>query len=617
MSRLPPRPELSWRENGTPVDNRFGDIYFSVQDGLSETRTVFLSGCGLPEAWCGKQSFTIAELGFGTGLNFLAVWQMWQARREPGAWLHFVSFEAFLLDVEDVCRALSVWPELKTLSDALCAQWPKRARGVQQIVWPEARLSLTLHIGPVEETLPQAVFCADAWFLDGFSPAKNAQMWQESLWSRLAALSRPGTRLASFTVAGQVRRGLMGAGFRVEKKPGHGRKRERLEAVFAPPGSDPAEYEVSQADKTGSVSRIAILGAGIAGACLAYAFNKAGCEVVVYDQAAGPGAGASGNPLALIMPRLDAADTAQARLLIEAYIAALNFYSGKPGVSICPTEQIPRDKLQAARFLKLSQDPPLASEDLSFHENGSLLHHQSLVIQPHLLLDYLLSGAELRLGQAVKPDLTRPVLNDEAYDAVIMACGPHIGQLCQMLDLSARLGQVDWVDLSAPQASVARANGHYMITHDQKRLWGATFEPYNGTPLVPDPQARATNLSALKVLSPDGAADLTGQTISGRASIRASTPDRLPLIGRLPDSHALQAMRPLLERRKWQLKLDEPAIEGVYLAGGYGSRGFSWAPWGAKILRAQLMGWPVSTSLPSLSHIDPARQLVRRLKRGL
>jgi len=179
--RLPPRPDLSWKEDGTPVDERVGDVYYSVEDGLAEARAVFLSGCGLPEAWHRQNPYTIAELGFGTGLNFLATWHMWQAHRRPDGWLNFVSFEGYPLEAEDIARALTPWPELRELAMKLCDAWPARAKGIQQITWPEERLTLTLHRGMIEETLPRAVFVADAWFLDGFSPAKNAAMWDDAI----------------------------------------------------------------------------------------------------------------------------------------------------------------------------------------------------------------------------------------------------------------------------------------------------------------------------------------------------------------------------------------------------------------------------------------------------
>ena len=195
-------------------------------------------------------------------------------------------------------RAHAAWPELAELSAQLRAQWPERARGVQRIVLGDG-VTLTLFVDEIAASLPQARAHCDAWFLDGFAPAKNPEMWSAEVLGHVARLSATGARAATYTVAGDVRRNLQATlAFDVAKVPGHGRKKERLEArlMLRDPNAGVAP------------KRVAIIGAGIAGAWAARAFVRRGCEVTVYDQAAAPGSGASGNPLALVMPRLDAGD---------------------------------------------------------------------------------------------------------------------------------------------------------------------------------------------------------------------------------------------------------------------------------------------------------------------
>ncbi|HRX74052.1 MAG TPA: tRNA (5-methylaminomethyl-2-thiouridine)(34)-methyltransferase MnmD, partial [Hyphomonas sp.] len=309
MTRLLTQPEIDWKDDGTPVARAAGDVYFTAGDGLGETRAVFLAGCDLPEAWAGRETFTIGETGFGTGLNFLAAWELWRRTRpSPSSFLHFVSFEGFPLSREDAARALAAWPELDALAGRLISVWPDPVRGVRRYLWPDEGVSLTLHLGDIADTLPESIYHADAWFLDGFSPAKNEAMWAEGLFPLIAERSVPGTRAATFTVAGAVRRGLAEAGFEVEKAPGHGRKRQRLEArISTPPAPKP--------DTTGAVRplprahRVAILGAGIAGASVAHALRELGAAPTVFDPAPGPASGGSGNPMGLVMPRLDAGDT--------------------------------------------------------------------------------------------------------------------------------------------------------------------------------------------------------------------------------------------------------------------------------------------------------------------
>ena len=605
--RLPPRPDLVWKDDGTPVDPRTDDVYYSVEDGLAESRAVFLHGCGLPDGWRHSPSYTIAELGFGTGLNFLATWQAWRTSKPHDGWLNFVSFEGYPLEVEDVERALRPWPEIADLAPKLCAKWPPRAKGVRQLIWPEERLSLTLHIGQIEETLSQSEFMADAWYLDGFSPAKNSAMWDEQLWPLIAARTTPGARAATFTVAGAVRRGLAGAGFQVEKRPGHGRKRQRLEATFLGTRS-------GKAPKLDAPS-IAIIGAGIAGACLARTLSQRGANVHIFDPASGPAEGTSGNPMALVMPRLDAGDTAQARLLIDAYLSAQSFYAGLPGVTITETVHRPRDAKETERFEKVLADPPLALEQLEAIQGGGFLHKKSLIIHPAELLPELLADIPVRWNKTGDIDADARTVNGERYDAIILAAGWHLSSLAPDLAVTGRLGQIEWLetDIDAPPSAVAQ--GHYALAKDGLRLWGATFADHPGGDPEISSSAREENSLALETLNPYWRQDAVRKPLNSRAGVRATTADRLPLIGALPDIAAVKKDRQALERQQWKTDPGVYAIPGLFVAGGFGSRGFTWAPWAAAILTAQLFGDPNPAHRDSLQAIVPIRQILRKLKR--
>ncbi|MEM7637814.1 MAG: tRNA (5-methylaminomethyl-2-thiouridine)(34)-methyltransferase MnmD [Pseudomonadota bacterium] len=606
--RLPPRPDLYWKQDGTPVDPRVDDVYYSVEDGLAETRAVFLNGCGLPDAWIEQDNTTIAELGFGTGLNFLATWQLWQQTRLDDAWLNFVSFEGFPLDREDIERALIPWPELAPLAEKLCARWPTRANGVRQIIWPDERIILTLHIGLIEQTLPQARFKADAWFLDGFSPAKNPAMWSDDLWPLIAERSTPGARAATFTVAGAVRRGLADAGFTVDKKPGHGRKRERLEACFQPDAQRPKAAPTTH-------PKIAIVGAGIAGACLAATLTDRGAKVSVFDQAPGLAQGTSGNPLALVMPRLDAADTVQARLLIDAYLSAQAFYEGRPGVTRTETVHRPRDTAERLRFEKLLADPPLGLEQLEALPQGGLLHKGSLVIEPALLLPDLLKGIAVEWAAEATLDLDEKTVNGRAFDAILLANGWQMQDQLPELGLVGRLGQIEWLESEIDAPASAIAAGPYAVASGHKRLWGATFEQHDGgTPRVSE-AARAENQESLEQLAPYWWQEAQKQQAMSRAGVRATTADRLPMIGAWPDRTALIADRLPLERAAWQIAPDACGKAGLFLAGGFGSRGFTWAPWAAAILRAQIFNDPIPAHSDALRAIVPIRHFLRVMKR--
>lgn len=607
MSRLPPRPDLSWKEDGTPVDERVGDVYFSRHGGLEEARTVFMKACGLPERWAGRDAFTIGELGFGTGLNFLAVWEAWQRTRGSVGWLHFVTFEGYPLDGDDAARALSAWPELAGLADALVTRWPERAKGVQRVVWPQERLTLTLHIGEISETLPEARLKADAWFLDGFSPAKNDAMWDEALWPLVYERCAAGARLGTFTVAGAVRRGLAAAGFEAEKTDGFGFKRERLEVRFPGPELRGADVYGLRAPEV-RPERVRIIGAGIAGACAARVLADRGLSVEVIE-AGEPAGAASGNPLALVMPRLDAGDTVQARLLIGAYLAARRFYAGRPGVAETEVVQRPKDEREAERFAKLLADPPLGLENLEALREGGLLHKGALILEPTLLIASLLEGIDVQTGREAG-------LEDLADDVpTILACGQSAAKLLPWLSLAGRKGQVEFAASEVDAPPSALASGHYAIASGTGRLWGATFEAWAGDALEATDAARAENMAALEELNPYWRQDAKNRDISSRAGVRATTPDRLPLIGAVPDFEAAAEVFDGV-RHGQQVEADAPLVPGLYMSGGLGSRGFTWAPWAGEILAAQLLSEPAPASVDALQAVSPMRQILRDLKRS-
>ena len=389
MPRLPPLPDLEFTD-ALPFARGHGDVYFSGE-GLSEKRAVFLVGCGLPQAWTGREHFVIGELGFGTGLNLLALWELWRAHRpSPTARLDVMSFEGLLMPRAAAERAHAAWPELAEWSEQLREKWPERSRGVQRIPLGDG-VTLTLFVDEIAASIRQARAQVDAWFLDGFAPAKNPEMWSAEVLGHVARLSAAGARAATYTVAGDVRRGLQAVGFEVAKVPGHGRKKERLEARFA--GVN-VEREAPK--------RVAVIGAGIAGAWAARAFVRRGCEVTVYDQAAALGSGGSGNPLALVMPRLDAGDGPASRALLEAWLLARRVYPelGAEAVKVLDAVHLPRGEREELRFAKLLGDPPL-TEDLLQAEGAGLRHRGAVAVQPHVALARLLDGAEVRFGARV------------------------------------------------------------------------------------------------------------------------------------------------------------------------------------------------------------------------
>ncbi len=221
---------LLWSD-GTPTSEIFGDIYFSREDGMEETRHVFLNSNNLPQRWqTQSEPFTIIETGFGTGLNFFTALKLWQEK--PDFPMHFISIEKYPLAGSDIRQAISTWPELVCYFDEFLPQYNPQENGQSYIKMFGGKICVTIIFKDVKDALNDINTTADAWFLDGFAPAKNPDMWCDELFSNMRRLSKENTTFATFTAAGFVKRGLQNNGFNVEKIAGFGRKREMLCGIF-------------------------------------------------------------------------------------------------------------------------------------------------------------------------------------------------------------------------------------------------------------------------------------------------------------------------------------------------------------------------------------------------
>ena len=592
---------IDWTDDGAPHSRLFDDVYFSSADGLAESRAVFLEGCGLPDAWKGRQAFVVGELGFGTGLNILALLDLWRRTREVGARLNIFSIEAHPLTAEEAGRALAAWPELGDLADLLVGRWPRRARGFHRIDLPELGASLDLAIMDAAEALAEWTGRADAWFLDGFAPAKNPGMWSEAVLAGLAARSAPGARAATFTVAGAVRRGLTAHGFAVEKRPGFGRKKERLEATL--PGVATDAYRPS----------VAIVGAGIAGAALARAFARLGVCSQVID-AAPPGAGASGNPAAMVMPRLDAGSGPIGALYAQAFARAADLYAPlKQALIANGVVQVEAEPKDAGRFDRIAAsdlfepgrvrrlDGAAVSQALDEDNRpGGLAFLDGLTVEPSLVLDVWLSGAEVRQAKVAAllretagwRLLDRDGASIARADIVCLAGGVDVGALIRDLaraPLQPVRGQVSHAILGQrPDAAIW---GGYAIPTRDGVLFGATHDRDDPGADVREAD-HARNLDLLAEGRPALAAVLHDQPLTGRAGVRAVTPDFLPLAGAAEGA------------------------DGLFLLTGLGSRGFCAAPLLAEHVAALVIGAPSPLPKSWQEIVDPHR-FAMRLKRKL
>jgi tRNA 5-methylaminomethyl-2-thiouridine biosynthesis bifunctional protein len=630
MPRLPPAPELEWSGDGAVLRaSAFGDVYFSMEGGLAEAEAVFLAGAGLPEAWKNKDRFALCELGFGTGLNVLAAWRAWKKTRSSHAHLHISTVEAFPLARADAARALSHFPELSDLAEQLLARWPVRAFAPQRLWFDDDGVSLTLFTGDAETILAGLTGSFDAWFLDGFAPARNPQMWSPGLFAHIARLSAPGARAATFTVAGDVRRGLEAVGFDVEKRPGFGRKRERLEARLRERGSPEfSDVTVDAGLKTRAPfypyaachpKRVAILGAGIAGASAAHALRRRGVEAIVLEAALELGAGASGNPVGLVMPRLDRGG-ALSEMHLAAYLHAIATYEALGVMQACGVEQRALEGAEAA-MADLLSDPPLPHDWFAALADGAALHARAGLVRPLAAIERMLEGAALICespvhtlepageGWTLRARDGRALLK---ADAVVLACGAALTQFApaSFLPITLSSGQIEWGKGTPPARAITR--GSYVAPYEGGVLFGATFDKEQAS----RDDARARNLAALRELAPEIAASVDIGTLRSRSADRATTPDRAPVAGLLPNADAwLAQYADLAHGLAPKAAAPPPAHDGVYVIGGLGARGLTLAPLLGEIIAAEMCGEPALLSQMARDAIHPARFLHRALKR--
>lgn len=224
--------QLIWQESG-PVSSQFDDIYYSKVSGLEESKKVFIEQSQLAKRWLHSDHCTIVETGFGTGLNFLLVWQLWRklVSRQEKKSLHFISIEKYPLAHTDLALAFSQWPELAAYSQRFNHCYSTLRPGENYFEFDQKQVCVTLHIGDISDALPLLGEPVDVWFLDGFAPNKNPQMWSGDLFDTMGKLTRQGGSFATFSAASAVRRGLVRAGFNVEKVPGFAGKREMMRGV--------------------------------------------------------------------------------------------------------------------------------------------------------------------------------------------------------------------------------------------------------------------------------------------------------------------------------------------------------------------------------------------------
>ncbi|ALH99905.1 MULTISPECIES: bifunctional tRNA (5-methylaminomethyl-2-thiouridine)(34)-methyltransferase MnmD/FAD-dependent 5-carboxymethylaminomethyl-2-thiouridine(34) oxidoreductase MnmC [unclassified Pseudomonas] len=653
-----PHAQLDWDDQGRPRSRVFDDVYFSDQSGLDETRYVFIEQNRLSERFAelpAGERLVIGETGFGTGLNFLCAWQLFEQQAVAGARLHFISVEKYPLSPADMQRALTLWPDLKPFADQLLAQYVAIHQGFQRLVLDNGRVTLTLLIGDVLEQLPQLDAQIDAWFLDGFAPAKNPDMWTAELFAELARLSAPGSTISTFTSTGWVRRLLNAAGFKMRRTPGIGHKWEILRGEFVgwpQETSAPATVKpwFARPNQLSGERRALVIGAGLAGCASAASLAARGWQVSLLERHADLAQEASGNPQGVLYLKLSAHGTALSQLIVSGFGHTRRLLEHlQRGVDWddCGVLQLAFNAKEAERQAQLAAAFP-----------ADLLH---LLDQPHAQAQ---AGIELAHGglfypeggwvhlpalcqwQASPPNVQllthRDVLElrkvDDQWQAwdgetllasapvVVLAGAAEIKRFAHSAELPLKRirGQITRLAQTAESrclATVVCAEGYVAPARLGEHTLGASFD-FKSDDLTPTTAEHLGNLELLEEISSDlvtrlHARQLDPEQLQGRAAFRCTSPDYLPIVGPLADSQAFaQAYTALSKDARQVPDIACPWLDGLYINSGHGSRGLITAPLSGELLAAWLDNEPLPLPRSVAEACHPNRFALRKLIRG-
>ena len=626
---------IDWADDGTPMALQFGDVYHPRIGAAAQARHVFLAGNDLPARWAGRDRFTIVETGFGLGHNFIATWQALRDDGHAPRCLHYLAVEKHPPTLQDL-RHAHAHSDTPALAEALIAAWPPQVPGIHHLPFDGGKLRLALAYGDVRDLLPEWVFEADAFYLDGFAPDRNPAMWDRRLLRALGRRAANGATAATWSVAREVRDGLTAAGFEVSRRDGIGGKRQVLQGRFAP--------RAPMRSRAGAPpdGPVLVLGAGLAGACTAAALAAQGCEVCVIDRHAEPAAGSSGNPAGLFHATVHGDDSPYARLFRAAALRTVHV------IRACDPQHVPQatdgllrlerdrslDQMHAivtnqglpadlVRVLDRDEASSLAGQRMPspawFYSQGGWVSPAHLV---RALLDrpgiHFTGGVDVQALQR-QGDRWRCIDAQGRTVAeagqVVLAAAEQVNRWLVDLGWDAlpcirTRGQVTVLpghaDLPALRHPVA-GDGYVLPLPDGRLLCGATTGPDDGDPRPRDSDHQ-DNLQRLQRLLGQTVAAATSD-ITGRVGWRVQTPDRLPVVGPMPLRHFDPATR--LDQARLV-----PREPGLHVAMAFGGRGITLAPLMGELLAARITGAPVPLEQSLVDLVDPARWVVRAARQA-
>lgn len=612
--------KLEWQD-GVPYSTEYGDRYCSA-DAIAEAEHVFVAGCGFPSSF--QPRTVIVETGFGAGLNFLVTRRAWRQYRTGQQQLHYLSVEKHPLTGEQIKRVVQANADLAGLADDWLQRLPPPVPGFHRR-WLSDGVCLTLMYGDVLDALSQLEAKVDAIYLDGFAPRVNAAMWSPAVISELARLGKRGCQLASFTVAGWVRRNLSEAGFEVHKRKGWSGKREVLAATLQRVNNDeriPPWLRPPEPWGTPTSRPIQVAGAGIAGSSVVYALAQRGVDASLHD--GDIGRSASLNPVAAVAPKLPATPVFTGRIALAAALIGHDVYHTIGPSAICSEGAVmlarsTMEKQRQQRLIEGWQLPSTVLRAIDADEatalsgvkcpDGGLFLGIGLGLRTNMTLQALRGGRSVQSADII-PDDSKPTIH---CTGIGMTSTPQ----CH-LPLVARRGQVSWLAREGALSGLQRVliYGGLAVPNGEHVQVGATFDhlrPEQWLALQSTLDAdHAANTDALAAALPDL---LTHQVLGGRAAVRAHCPDRLPAAGALADERRFAMdFAKLVHGQRWgAFPPAPPHLSHQWVLAGLGSHGYTHAPLAAELLVSQLVGdpWPIERDLALALH--PNRFLVRRL----
>jgi len=642
---------LAFRDDGTPYSPLFDDIYHSASGAFAQARHVFIGGNALPQRWQGRRLFTILETGFGIGGNFLATWAAWRDDPARCERLAFVSLEKHPFSAADlrVLQArLVADTTIAPLAAELAEAWPPLIGGVHRLSFEGGRVTLTIAFGDALDWLPKLWLRADAFYLDGFAPAKNPDMWAPPLFKALAHLAGADATFATYTCAGNVRRGLEAAGFACAKAPGFAGKRDMLVGHFAPRWrvrrhEPPLPLSVAQ-------RHAVVIGAGIAGCALAERLAARGWQVTLLDRSTRTASEASGNPAGVFHPLLSRDESVATRISRSGFLLALrawralearghDFGRTDQGLLHLPADEEEMRSLADAidsyrypgtfvRAVSSSEARDIAGVVLP---RGGLFYPQGGSLNPAALCAALCAQAGAALTWCPGAQVSRvtrvgsewTVLDESDHvlaraEVVVFANADEAARSAGLHYAPTRIvrGQLTRLPTRVcTELRVPLIGEGYAVPLADGLLAGATYE-VDDADHRPRERDNAENLARLAQLVPSWAGTLNtldASSLASRVAFRCVTSDRLPMIGPLADE-ALCARDANALAGAWPLDLYRAS--GLYGAFAFGSRGLVWSTLAAELIASQLEGepWPIERELAE--DLDPARYFLRALRRG-